>query len=177
MNEEAAMKCPVQAGGNAEILVDYCAHTLDGETVTLLELHMKDCPDCRAFRDAQSELWMKLESWKSVSVSPDFNRRLFSRIETEEEKPWWRQWRGIWTGFTLEPAMPFAATVLAAMAAFLFQATTTVPQAPDRPILHTETKFDAADIKQAASDLEDLDMLRALPALFPSEVDKPANSI
>jgi hypothetical protein len=177
MNEEAAMKCPVQAGGNAEILLDYCARKLDAETVALLELHMTDCPTCRAFHDAQSKLWMDLESWKSVPVSPDFNRRLFSRIDAEEQKPWWREWRGIWTGFTLEPAMPFAATVLVAFAAFLFQATTTVPPLPDRPALQAETRFDAADMEQAASDLEDLDMLRALPALFPSDDDKPANSI
>lgn len=171
------MKCPVQAGGDAEILLDYCARTLDGETAALLELHMKECPDCRAFRDAQSELWMDLESWKGVPVSLDFNRRLFSRIDAEDQKPWWRQWRGVWAGLSLETAMPLAATALVGVAAILFQLTTAVPPVPDTPAAYAETKFAAADAEQAASDLEDLEMLRALPALFLSERDQPPNSI
>ncbi len=170
------MKCPVQSGENAEILLDYCARKLDWDSAALLEEHMKECPDCRAFRDAQSALWSGLDEWKSFPVSTDFNRRLFARIDAEEEKPWWQQWRSIIAAFTVEPAMPFAAAALA-MAAFWFQAITPTPAIPQPVVAHAEMRADTFDMEQVARELEDIDMLNALPSVIAFEDGQPGKSI
>lgn len=159
------MKCPVQSGENAEILLDYCARTLDAQRAALLENHMTECVECRAFRDAQSEIWSSMDDWHSIPISPTFDRQLFARIEAEGEKPWWRQWRGTWTAITLEPALPIAAACLAVLASILFQATIPVPATTPTPVSQVQAKTDPTDIEQAETALEDLDMLRVLPGV------------
>lgn len=159
------MKCPVQSGENAEILLDYCARTLDAHRAALLENHMTECAECRAFRDVQSEIWSSMDDWHSIPISPNFDSQLFARIEAEEQKPWWRQWRGAWTSVTLEPALPIAAACLAVLASILFQATIPVPAGIPAPAAQAQVKTDPTDIEQAETALEDLEMLRVLPGL------------
>jgi hypothetical protein len=164
---EAAMKCPVQSGGNAEILLDYCAHSLDAQRAALLEQHMVECADCQAFHDAQSALWTTLDAWRSHPESLDFDRKIFARIDAETHQSRWRQWRNVVETAHLQPAMPVVAACLAVVAGLLFQ-TTRPASAPNELLMHAEMRVDPSEIEQAESTLEDLEMLRRLPGLAAS---------
>src|SRR5580704_2245694 len=96
------MICPTETA-NDEILVDYCAGTLDTDRAAEFARHMQACEACRRVVEAQSEVWGALDSWTPVEVSPDFDARLYARIAQESAAPPWKQWlRGI-----LPPAVPF----------------------------------------------------------------------
>lgn len=168
------MRCPVRSGENVAILLDYCARTLDSERAALLELHMTSCAECQAFRDGQTAVWSSLDAWEPPAVAAEFNPRLLARIDEEERKPWWRKWRGAWTAVWLEPAVPIAVAGLALLAGFLFQATSFTPvTAPPEDGLagSVPARIGPAEIDQAETALQDIEMLRAL-----ADVVAPAES-
>ena len=158
------MKCPVQSGGNAEILLDYCAHSLDAQRAALLEQHMVECAECKAFHDAQSAVWTTLDSWQSHPVSPDFDRKVLSRIDAETHQSRWRQWRNVLETAQQQPAMPVVAACLAVLAGLLFQ-TTRPTSPPAQPPMRAEVRVEPSDVEQAEGALEDLEMLRQLPGV------------
>ena len=141
----------------AEILIDYCAGTLDPVRKAELERHIESCANCRALVEKQTELWETLDQWRKPAVSPDFNARLYARIAREEEAPGWKNWaRRIF-----EPATPVAfwkplaslaaagAVLALALAVYMPQPHSTAPQ------IHAEQ----VDIEQVARALDDLDIL------------------
>src|SRR5512144_986434 len=77
------MRCPIETPENAETLLAYCSRKLDPASATVLEQHMQVCPACREFAAGQRTLWEALDSWEAEPVSPDFNQRLYERIEKE----------------------------------------------------------------------------------------------
>jgi hypothetical protein len=81
------MKCIIETQESAELLLAYCARKLDAENTELLERHIEICPACREFANGQRALWEALDSWEAAPVPPDFNRRLYQRIE--KEVSWW----------------------------------------------------------------------------------------
>ena len=49
--------------------------------MAILERHIAICPACREFAAGQRAVWQALDTWEAAPVSPDFDRRLYRRIE------------------------------------------------------------------------------------------------
>src|SRR5579871_504203 len=99
------MTCPIERH-NPELLVAYVAGQLDPQSVTALESHFADCPECRAEAAGQAALWTALDAWEAPAISPDFNRRLYSRIADESRLPWWERFLQSFRLMPLRQALP-----------------------------------------------------------------------
>jgi len=77
------MHCPIENRDREEILLAYCAQKLDAKSAAMLDEHLGICPACREFADAQKSVWDVLDTWEAAPLSPDFNRKLYARIEKE----------------------------------------------------------------------------------------------
>jgi anti-sigma factor RsiW len=142
------MMCPTKEKQSAEILLEYCAGTLDPDRALEFEKHAAECAECGRQVASQRALWQTLDQWTPAEISPDFDARLYARIAREEAAPLWKKWfvRG-W-----KPALVTAA----AGAAIVIGLFVRQPQPPSRT--------DMVDIDQVEHALEDLDMLTPLPA-------------
>lgn len=77
------MQCPMRDVEAAGFLLDYCAQKLSPQDTAIVERHLEICETCRDLVAAQRGLWDTLDCWEPVDVSPDFDRRLYARIEAE----------------------------------------------------------------------------------------------
>jgi hypothetical protein len=139
------MRCPLEFGQSAELIVGYGARTLDPATEAAFERHMDSCAACRELTAAQKAVWAALDdaAWPALGISADFDRRLFRRIGQSDNRRWW--WR----------ALVPATLCLALGAMFLFRQPDPVraPQAPPQPTLQ---------IEQVEHALDDMDLLNQL---------------
>jgi anti-sigma factor RsiW len=151
------MNCIAHDRKGAELLLEYCAGTLDPVQAAVIEEHTRDCGECRRLVDAQRSVWQGLDAWKPIEVSSDFDARLYARIAQVQAEPWWyRAWK---------PALSIAA--VAAMAAFLIVGRTetkvTVPVAPAVQAQHgaqqSPHQAGRIDIQEVQQALDDLDVL------------------
>jgi anti-sigma factor RsiW len=142
------MTCPTTNKQSTEILLEYCAGTLDPDRTLEFEKHAAECAECGRQVASQRALWQTLDQWTPAEISPDFDARLYARIAREEAAPLWKKWfvRG-W-----KPALVTAVAGAAIVIALFVRQ----PQPP----LRTDT----VDIDQVEHALEDLDMLTPLPA-------------
>ena len=151
------MSCMMQSKEGAEILMDYCARTLNPARKAEVDRHLENCAECRRVVAAQSELWETLERWTPPAVSENFDARLYARIAREQTEPAWRRWMRRY----LQPATPVAfwkpAVSLAAAGAVL--AVALAVHTPQRPEAAPQMHADTVDIEQVAKALDDLDML------------------
>jgi anti-sigma factor RsiW len=161
------MQCPAQDRAKADILLAYCARTLDPAAKDLLERHMAGCEACRRFADEQRAVWSALDVWTPAPVSENFDARLYARIAAEERAPWWRQLAESRLSFSWRPALSLAAACLTVVAVFLIQS-------PGTPVGGSRPKVELVEVEQAERVLEDLDMLRqlVLPAAVEPESPK-----
>jgi anti-sigma factor RsiW len=142
------MTCPHKDKQSAEILLEYCAGTLDPDRASEFEKHAAECAECARQVVSQRALWHTLDQWTPAEISPDFDARLYARIEREEAVPSWKKWFTWGWRPALITAVAGAAIVVGL---FVHQ-----PQPPPRT--------DTVDIEQVEHALEDLDMLTPLPA-------------
>jgi anti-sigma factor RsiW len=150
------MNCPME-GRNPEILVAYAAGELDRESASNLERHMAGCLACRSLAAEQAAVWQALDAWEAPPVSPDFDRRLYRRIETEVRFSWWERLIRPFRPMPLRQAVPLAATAcLLLMAGFLLRHPDMTP--PATP--HAET----VRAEQVERTLDDLELLRQFGA-------------
>ena len=149
------MRCPIETQENAELLLSYSARRLDPESTSILEAHMERCPACREFRDGQRALWEALDEWEARPVSPDFDRRLYRRIDEQDRMSWWAHIFGPLRPAFLRPALPLAATAcLVVVAGFL----TVEPGRIAAPVaVESQQVREAEQVERA---LDDLEMLR-----------------
>ncbi|MGA2183953.1 MAG: zf-HC2 domain-containing protein [Bryobacteraceae bacterium] len=154
------MRCPIEVGNGAEILVALAAGRLTPEEQKVFELHLAECAECRRLADAQRSVWSVLDAWKSPAVSEDFDSSLFARIAAEEQRPWWRRrW-----GFSWRPMLPVGAACLALVGVFLLHnpwPQTVVPAAPTT-VIRTQEDAQKVDVDQVERALDDMDMLKQL---------------
>ena len=123
------MKCLVETRESVELLLAYCARKLDAENAALVERHIGICPACQEFANGQRALWEALDTWEAAPVSPDFNRRLYQRIE--KEVSWWSLLMRPFRPILVRRGLPVAAAALmAVMAGALLQ----------RPVLQQPVK-------------------------------------
>jgi len=154
----STMNCPIRTEETAEILLAYTARRLDPVKTAILESHMDVCAQCAEFRVNQELVWQALDAWEAPPVTPDFNRRLYQRIEFEASAPWyvrlfttpWAMWK---------PAIPLACAGLLVVAGFVLDhpATMTAPT-PGAPSI----RVSVTEAEQVENALDDLQLLRQL---------------
>lgn len=154
------VRCPIQSGEGAAMLLDYVDRRLDSASTLELDRHIAGCVSCQELVAAQRAVWQALDTWNSEPVSADFNRKLFDRIETERANPLWRRAFAWLTEaslpFQFRPAMPLAAACMMLVAGFLFRA----PREAD--IVRQELKTELTEIEAVENTLDDIEMLRQL---------------
>lgn len=128
-----------------------------------LMAYLKSSPECRALYEQQQALWETLDEWQPGEPSPDFDRRLFERIEGLGAR---RSWLSGWLGGAfgnLRPsfALGVAALVLAA-ATVLQQPSPTDGSAKTAGVMNSE---DAEYLEQIDRELDDIEMLVEFEAL------------
>ncbi len=151
------MNCPIKSKESTEILVDYCAQTLEPVRVAEFEKHLETCAGCQRFAAEQRDLWETLDRWTPISVSPDFDARLYARIAQEEAEPVWLQW---WRRIS-SPAVPFmawkpAVSLAAACAVLTVGLMVRMPGPSDTS---SQLKPEKVDIEQVEKTLDDLEIL------------------
>src|SRR5262249_27811311 len=119
---------------------------------------------CREFRDGQRALWEALDQWEARPISPDFDRRLYRKIEEQEQLAWWsRAFRSLRPMF-VRPTLPLAATAcLVLVAGFLIDGPARVNPVADSQI--------RGEVEQVERTLDDLDMLRQFNLAPAQDVD------
>lgn len=143
------MQCP-QKNQATEILLDYCAQKLKPETAALVESHIAGCPECKAFTDAQKNVWEALEDWNEIPISNNFDQRLYAKIEQQDRQSWWTRlhlplgWR---------PALSLGAATIALFGILFLNRPV---QDPNQPKLGTE------ELEQVEQALDDLEMLKQI---------------
>lgn len=156
------MRCPMQDGQNAELLLAYCTRKLDPAARAAFERHIQSCPDCQTFSEQQKLVWEALEAWEALPVSSDFDERLYRRI-SELEAARTAGLRG-WLAGMLQPlraVWPVAAASMVALAVLLLRAPVAPPPEADTAEL--------VEIERAEQTLEDLQMLRTLHLMARAE--------
>lgn len=151
------MGCSLNKKRGEEILMDYCAHTLDPAQAAGFERHMESCADCRRVVEAQNEVWQLLGRIRPAPVPADFDARLYARIAQETAKPSWQRW----LARMFQPAVPVAiwkpaVPILAACALLAVGFLVRTPEVT-QPSPHI--RAERVDIEQVERTLEDLDLL------------------
>jgi anti-sigma factor RsiW len=160
------MNCPIETR-NSEMLVAYAAGELDLETARALDQHLAGCIACRSRAADQTAVWKALDAWEAPPISPDFNRRLYGRIDQGLSLSWWELLTRLFGPMRLRQALPLAATAaLLLMAGLLLQY-----DGPLGPAVAPQSQTVRAD--QVESTLDDLDLLRQFGAANSAESVHP----
>jgi len=156
------MRCPIETQENADLLLSYSARRLNAESTAILEAHMEVCPQCREFRDGQKMLWEALDQWEARPISPDFDRRLYRKIEEQSQSGWWTRVFGAGRPAFLRPALPLAAAAcLVLVAGFIIDN----PAGVAAPVAETPQ---VREVEQVERTLEDMQMLREFNLVSPA---------
>jgi len=160
------MMCPMEAGGNADLLLDYAAGKLKADIREQLEQHMKICAACGEFAGAQSSVWQALDEWEPAEVSLDFDRRLWARIE-QQDVPWWTRWMR-----PLNPLFRHSVPVAAAAGVMILAGLTLYRPAVEPPApAPTTAQVEALQPEQLQSALDEMETLREFNHLVPDSPD------
>ena len=155
------MICPQESAGNAEYLLDYVAGKLNAETRVQFELHLAACPSCREFAGGQQSVWQALDAFEPAAISPDFDRKLYARIE-KQPLSWWKRL----TQPIFQHALPIGAVAGVVMMAGIFLSRP--PEAPVAPATKV-AQVEAVPTEQLENALDDMEMLRDFHRLVVSE--------
>jgi anti-sigma factor RsiW len=146
------MNCPIE-DRNPEMLVAYAASELDLETARALERHLAGCAACRLMAADQTAVWKALDAWEAPAVSPDFDRRLYRRIDQGVRFSWWERLTRPFRPMPLRQALPLTASAgLLLIAGLLLQ--------HPGPIAPVARHGEAVRANQVERTLDDLDLLR-----------------
>jgi len=158
---ENVMDCPLKSEDTLDVLLDYSAGKLDRARTARLEQHKLVCAECSAFLAGQIDLWQTLDAWDPEPVTPDFNRRLWQRVDAEAAAPWYRKLADALSMGVWKPALPLTAAVLLVTAGFMLDH----PSArPVTPAIETASGVSVIDADQVEQTLDDIQLLRQLDA-------------
>jgi anti-sigma factor RsiW len=155
------MNCPTQNREGAEILLAYTAGKLDGSRSAVLEEHLKLCAACREFTAGQASVWKALDAWEAAPVSPDFDRRLYARIE-KEVSLWDLILRPFRSLFVRQGLPVAAAAAVVLMAGFLLDRPANLSPVPAS---QTSANVESVAPDQAEQTLREMEMMRELNRL------------
>ena len=145
------MECPLKNEEGEELIIAHVAQTLDPETEAALERHLALCVSCREAVAEQRAVWLALDELVPLSVSSNFDAKLYQRIAEDARSSWWQ--RLLRANWSWRPAMPVAAACAVLVVAFLIKhsSPSLAPQQQTQPKLQ---------IEQVESALDDMDMLK-----------------
>ena len=162
------MKCPIESQEHAELLLAYCSRSLDAQRSAALEEHMRGCPSCREFAGGQKAVWEALDTWEAAPVSPDFDRRLYQRIEREVS--WWDLLMRPFRPVLLRQGLPIAATAcLVLVGGLLLQHPSGNPQST----VPESAKVEAMPPEQVEHALDEMEMVREFNRLVRPDSAEP----
>jgi anti-sigma factor RsiW len=157
------MSCPME-NRESEVLLAYCAGSLEATRSAMIEEHMRACPACREFAEGQQAVWKALDGWEAAPVSEDFNRRLYARIE--KEVSWWDLILRPFRPLTMRHGLPIAAAAgVVIMAGFLLDR----PAAMNPAAPQTSAHVESVASEQADQTLSEMEMMRELNRLVHPE--------
>jgi len=162
------MKCPMETQESTELMLAYCAGRLDPEKTIALERHLAACPACRDFQHRQQVVWEALDAWETMPVSPDFDRRLYQRIDAEAQTSWWarltRPLRPAFGAGLLSRGVPLAATLcLLLLAGVILQRPQNVI-VPEERDLASDVRMESVQPDEVERTLDDMELLRQFRA-------------
>jgi hypothetical protein len=162
------MACPLQSDDSFDVLLDYSSGKLDPARSSWLEQHSLICADCSAFLAGQTDLWQALDAWEPESVSLDFNRRLWQRIDAEAAPTWRRKLsdffaRGVW-----KPALPLTAAALLVVAGFVMDHQSAPAIQSAQKVADVSSGVSEIDVDQLEKTLDDLQLLSQLDSSSPA---------
>jgi hypothetical protein len=153
------MNCPLETRENAQLLLDYCTRKLEPESVAILERHIAICGACQEFAQSQRAVWQALDAWESAPVSPDFDSRLYRRIEAQVA--WWnlllRPFRPPFNTATLWRSVPAAAMACLLVMAGIFLERPGISPVPPAP--SDMAQVDSVQPEQVEHTLDAMEML------------------
>ncbi len=155
------MNCPME-NHNPEALVAYAAGELDFEAAAAIERRLAGCAACRTLASEQAALWKALDAWEAPSLSLDFDRRLYRRIDAEGRTGWWARISRQFRPMPLRQALP-----LTAMAGLLLAAGLILRQPGRMVAVPHGGEIVRAD--QVERTLDDLELLRDFSAANSAE--------
>jgi len=162
------MRCPIDTRENAEFLLAYCSRKLDAASAAILEDHIRICPACREFARGQQAVWEALDVWEAAPVSPDFDRRLYQRIE--KEVSWWDLLMRPFRPLRFRQGLPIAAAAgLVIVAGILLERPAAVPSANSPQ----SAQVDVVAPDQAEHALQEMEMMREFNRLVHSDAAEP----
>jgi len=165
-------------------LLAYSAGRLRGEDLAKFEQHMRACAECAAIGKAQSCVWNLMDVWEPRPVSPDFDRRLYARIDAAASASWLDRMFAAMNDFLrpvfARPAFPLAAASLVIAAGFVLDH-------PGKSLRTNTTQASAhvssgepvkLEVDQVEATLDDIEMLRQFDAKAEdSGKEKPSKSM
>jgi anti-sigma factor RsiW len=155
------MNCPIE-DNNPEMLVAYAAGELGLATAEELGRHLADCPACRSMAADQVVVWKALDDWEAPAVSPDFDRRLYRRIEEAAQLTWWARLTRSIRSMPMRQAVPLTASAGLLMTAALLL------ERPE-PLVPATSSGSVVRANQVEKTLDDLDLLRQFSAADSAE--------
>lgn len=164
------MKCPIETQENAEWLLEYSAGKLDAGRTAIFEDHVRTCHACRKFAEGQRAVLSALDSWEAPPVSPDFDRRLYQRIETEVR--WWDLMMRPFRPLLFRQGLPIAATAALVLAAGLIwqQPPKISPSALPQS---AQVQVESMPREQVEHALDEMDLMREFNRLVRPDTGEP----
>jgi hypothetical protein len=158
------MICPLRKEETAHLLLDYSAGRLDAVRVAVLQQHMESCADCAAFRLQQAAVWDAMDDWQPAPVSPDFNQRLWQRIEAGDSAPWYERLAESLRFAHWKPVLPLTAAILMIAAGFLLDHPGgKISVQSGSTVANSVSVTEADQVEQALDDIQLLRQLNAAP--------------
>jgi anti-sigma factor RsiW len=162
------MKCPIATQESAEVLLAYCSHKLDPDAAAMVEQHIRACAACGEFARRQASVWKALDTWEAAPVSPDFDRRLYQRIE--KEVSWWDLLMRPFRPLLFREGLPIAAAAVVVIAAgVLIERPDRVP-AERGPV---SAQVEAVAPEQAEHALQEMEIMREFNRLVHADATEP----
>lgn len=149
-----------------EILLHYCSGRLATDRAAEVEIHAKTCAQCARWIANQNAVWNALDDFTAPAVSPEFQARVYQRLEAEPSGSWWKQgfkqeWKQKWFS-AWRPALAMVA-VAAALAVGVMVRQPQILQPPTKASMETvdmyQVDMDQVNMDQVEHALEDLDLL------------------
>jgi hypothetical protein len=163
------MNCPMENREAEELLLNYVSGALDAQAAASFDQHILSCAACREFAHGQKAVWNALDLFEPATISGDFDRRLYQRIE---KVSWWdRMVAALHSPALMHRGLPIAAVAAALLVAGVVWERPSAAPAKSQAPLSAQVQTLQPDQVQHA--LDDMEMLREFNHLMRSE---PAES-
>jgi anti-sigma factor RsiW len=162
------MRCPIETQDGPEQLLAYSSGRLEAAAKAGLEGHIRDCGACRDFTSSQRAVWDALDQWKAAPISPDFDRRLYQRID--REVGWWDFLMRPFRPLLFRQGLPVAAAAgLLIFAGILLERPIGTPPGS----VHDSSQVEPVSPDQAEPALQEMEIMREFSRLVHQESAEP----